>query len=126
MQSALGLPSLWFWVRGSARGPGPGNELATRTTLAGPDDWPSGTSGWTVVLQAVPESAGEAAATAVKSRAEHAGLPRVGILVSGDFSSLRAGYRVVFSGVYGSPGAAQSAARAAARAFPQSYARAIR
>ena len=112
VQSALGLPSLWFWVRGSVRG-------------AGPDDWPSGTSGWTVVLQAVPESA-EAAATALKSRAEHAGLPRVGVLVSSDFSSLRAGYRVVFSGVYGSPGAAQAAARAAARASPQAYARAIR
>jgi stage II sporulation protein D len=126
VQEALGLPSLWFWVRGSVRAPGPGSELASRTTLAGPSDWPVGTSGWTVVLQAVPESAGEAAAKSVEARATRAGLPRVGILVSDDFPSLRAGYRVVFSGVYGSPTAAQSAARAAAGAFPQAYARAIR
>jgi len=48
------------------------------------------------------------------------------MLVSDGFSSLRPGYRVVFSGVYGSPGAAQSAARAVTAAFPQAYARAIR
>ena len=126
VQTALGLPSLWFWVRGSRRAPGPGSQLASRTTLAGPSDWPAGTSGWTVVLQAVPESAGESAASALEAKARRAGLPRVGMLVSDGFSSLRPGYRVVFSGVYGSPGAAQSAARAVTAAFPQAYARAIR
>jgi stage II sporulation protein D len=119
VQKALGLPSLWFWVRGAARAPGAGGELAV------PSDWPIGTSGWTVVLQAVPESAGEAAAKSVEARATRAGLPRVGVLVSDEIRSLRPGYRVVFSGVYGSPSAAQAAAHTAAGAFPQAYARAV-
>jgi stage II sporulation protein D len=123
VQTALGLPSLWFWIRGAGGVPGPGDETAARTSLS---DWPSGQRGWTVVLQAVPFSAGEAAAKSLESKARGAGLARVGVLVSDDFSSLRPGYRVVFSGVYGSPGAAQSAARAAAHAFAQAYARAIR
>jgi stage II sporulation protein D len=126
VQSALGLPSLWFWVRGSGAAAGPGSLAATRTSLAPLlSDWPSGKSGWTVVLQAVPASAGESAAKAVEAKADRAGLPHVGILVSDGFSSLRPGYRVVFSGVYGSPGAAQSAAVAAVRSFPQAYARSI-
>src|SRR5207253_1406278 len=74
-------------------------------------DWPPGKHGWTVVLQAVPQSAGESAATSLRAKAERAGLPRVGILVSDGYSTLRPGYRVVFSGVYGSAGSAQAAAR---------------
>jgi stage II sporulation protein D len=122
VQTALGLPSLWFWVRGGHTAPGPGSEATTRPSLS---DWPAGKRGWTVVLQAVAFSAGESAASSLETRARRAGLPRVGVLLSDDFPSLRPGYRVVFSGVYGSPGAAQSAARAATRAFPQAYARVI-
>jgi hypothetical protein len=125
-QESLGLPSLWFWVRGQGAPPPPGGGPVTPTGLAAPSDWPAGRAAWTVVLQAVPESAGAHVAASLESRARRAGLPRVGILDSSDFSSLRAGYRVVFSGVYGSPGAAQSAARAAAGAFPQAYARYVR
>jgi stage II sporulation protein D len=114
VQSRLGLPSLWFWV-GGARSLG----SAPRT------DWPAGRAAWTVVLQAVPSSAGAGVAKADEEKARRAGLPRVGVLVSDGFASLRPGYRVVFSGVYGSPSAAQAAARVAARVYPQAYARRV-
>jgi hypothetical protein len=90
-----------------------------------PSDWPAGRAGWTVVLQAVPESAGASAARVDRDKARRAGLPRVGVLVSDGFSSLRPGYRVVFSGVYGSAAAAQAAAREAAHVYPQAYARRV-
>jgi len=126
-QAGLDLPSTWFWVQGGRAAPGPGGERVTRTTLPGADgDWPSGKAGWTVVLQALPTFAGSALAQADARTASRAGLPRVGVLLSDDFASLRPGYRVVFSGVYGSVGAAQAAARAAARVYPEAYARLVR
>jgi stage II sporulation protein D len=119
VQSSLGLPSLWFWVRGT-------RARSSAVPAAPPSDWPAGTAGWTVVLQAVPESTGAAVAKADQEKARLAGLSRVGVLVSDGFSSLRPGYRVVFSGVYASPAAALAAAREAARFYPQAYARYVR
>ena len=68
--------------------------------------WPAGTDGYTDVLESIPLSAGRGLATARAAAAAHAGLPQVGVLVSSDFRSLRAGYYVVFSGVYASSAAA--------------------
>jgi stage II sporulation protein D len=120
----LGLPSTWFRVRGSGR-------LHSSTlrppasTPAQAGDWPAGRSGYTVVLDSIPESAGEKAARAEAVRAAREGLPGVGVLRSADYSSLRPGYWVVFSGVYAGAGQAAAAARAASGRFPAAYARQI-
>jgi hypothetical protein len=63
-------------------------------------DWPSGTSGYTVQLQALPQSgttvsAVEAAKTAVSAK----GAKGVGALKSEEFSSLTAGSYVIYAGV---------------------------
>ena len=78
-----------------------------------PTAWPAGASGWTVVLASVPTSAGRTAAESQARRAANAGLSDVGVLDSSQFSSLHPGYYVVFSGIYQSLGAAQSAASVA-------------
>ncbi|MHB8471058.1 MAG: hypothetical protein ACYDCH_15085, partial [Gaiellaceae bacterium] len=84
--------------------------------------WPAGTSGWTAVLRSVPVAAGSRAASAAAQQAGRAGLPRVGVLRSSDYGSLRAGYYVVFSGVYATPSdAARGALRARAAGFADAY-----
>ena len=120
-QTALGLPSTWFGVRG-ARTRGGGGAIATAASTGG---WPSAKAGWTVVLESIPESSGQAAAHAVATRAAKAGAPATGTLVSSEYGSLRPGFYVVYSGVYASAAAAQSARRALAAAYPQSYVREI-
>ena len=69
--------------------------------------WPSGKSGWTAVL-ASTESRPEA-----ERKARAAGGSEIGVLKSDDFSSLRKGYWVVFSGQYDERSAAESAAEKA-------------
>ena len=71
--------------------------------------WPSGKSGWTAVL-ASTESRPEA-----ERKARAAGGSEIGVLKSDDFSSLRKGYWVVFSGQYDERSAAESAAEASRR-----------
>jgi septal ring-binding cell division protein DamX len=67
--------------------------------------WPEGRSGWTVVLLSSPDRAG-----ADERARELAGAgTEVGVLDSDDFSSLRGGYYVVFSGRYGSRDRAEAA-----------------
>ncbi len=69
--------------------------------------WPSGKSGWTAVV-ASTQSRAEA-----ERKARAAGGSEVGVLKSDDFSSLRKGYWVVFSGRYDSRAAAENAAKSA-------------
>jgi stage II sporulation protein D len=122
--SKLGLPSTWFRVRGSGRLPSsPLRAAVSVPDLAG--DWPAGRSGYTVVLDSIPESSGEKAARAEATNAARSGLPSVGVLRSSDFSSLRPGYWVVFTGVYGSAGQAAAAARTASGRYPAAYARQV-
>ncbi len=65
------------------------------------DDWPSGTSGYTVQLQTLPQSGTTPAAVGqAKSAAEAKGASAVGALKSEDFSSLKAGDYVIYSGVF--------------------------
>ncbi len=71
-------------------------------------EWPAGKTGWTAVL-ASTESRSEA-----ERKARAAGGGDVGVLRSDDFSSLRKGYWVVFSGQYDSRGDAETAAESAA------------
>jgi hypothetical protein len=93
---------------------------------SGPTGWPPGRNGWTIVLSSYPVTSGTAAADATAARAGHAGLPEVGVLDSGRFSSLHPGYYVVFSGVYSTAGEADAALRSArASGFSSAYTRQI-
>ena len=89
--------------------------------------WPAGRNGYTVVLESIPTSGGRSFAVARARAAARSGLPQVGVLDSGSFSSLHAGYFVVFSGVYASHAAAdQGRLVAAGKGYPAAYAREIR
>jgi hypothetical protein len=88
--------------------------------------WPAGRSGFTVVLESIPTSAGRALALERARAASRAGLPQVGVLDSGRYSSLHPGYYVVFSGIYSSSGQAETARAAAAeKGFQLAYSREI-
>jgi hypothetical protein len=86
--------------------PAPGNTVTPGATgdLA---TWPADKNGWTAVL-ASTKSRSEA-----EKKARAAGGGEVGVLKSDDFSSLRKGYWVVFSGQYDSRNAAETAAEGA-------------
>jgi hypothetical protein len=105
---------------GQAHTPTPAPETATVTlpsvaTETGPPSTPS-----------IPTSAGRSLALARARAASTAGLPQVGILDSGRYSSLHPGYYVVFSGIYASKGQADSAqATAAEKGFRLAYSREI-
>jgi hypothetical protein len=88
--------------------------------------WPRDRNGWTIVLISYPTANGRSVALATASRAARAGLPEVGVLDSGNFSSLHPGYYVVFSGIYGSSTRADAAVRTArASGFAGAYTRQI-
>jgi hypothetical protein len=88
--------------------------------------WPSGQSGYTVVLESLPVSSGRTLALARARAASRAGLPQVGVLESSGFSSLHPGYYVVFSGIYTSREQADAArASAAEKGFRLAYSREI-
>ena len=89
---------------------------AKQTTLRA---WPSGESGWTVVLRS---EASRPTAIAVARQALRAGVRDVGVLNSSKYSSLHPGYFVVFSGVYATQAAAQNGlTAAAAKGYPDAY-----
>jgi hypothetical protein len=71
--------------------------------------WPTGKTGWTVVLDSVPSSNGKAGPLAQARQARELGLKDVGVLDSAQFSSLHPGYYVVFVGIYDTQAEAQSA-----------------
>jgi hypothetical protein len=68
--------------------------------------WPSGTSGWTVVLAS---KSSESAANDAAQGFMDDGIGDVGILNSDNFSSLKSGFWVVFSGQYDSQSEASDA-----------------
>jgi hypothetical protein len=69
--------------------------------------WPSGKSGWTIVLDSVPAINGRTGAIAEAKQALRLGLKQVGVIDSAQFSSLHPGYLVVFAGIYDTQAAAQ-------------------
>ena len=74
------------------------------------------------MLESLPESAGRAAAVARARDAQRAGIPNVGVLLSSGYSSLHAGYWVVFAGVYATQAEAESGlATARSRGFAGAY-----
>ena len=96
--------------------PPPSNQLT---------EWPAGQNGWTIVLASVPQSAGRSAAVSEARKALGAGLTDVGVINSSEFSSLHAGYFVVFSGIFNSEQEARTALDTAQGTYPQSYVREI-
>src|SRR5206468_668250 len=73
--------------------------------------WPTGRNGWTIVLSSYPLASGTTAPYSTAARAARGGLPEVGVIDSGRFSSLHPGYYVVVSGVYSTPAEAEAALR---------------
>ena len=113
----------------------PGPTVPTRTTTTAPrpqprqrtlTEWPQGRNGWTLVLASLPTSAGRPAAVAKARQALRAGLSKVGVIDSSEFSSLHPGYYVVFSGMYPTIGDAQDDVSEAAKAgYENAYARRV-
>jgi hypothetical protein len=82
-------------------------------------DWPSGTNGYTVQLQTLPESSTQVSAVeAAKSAASAKGATGVGALKSNEFSSLKAGSYVIYAGVYHKKSDAEKARASARKNFP--------
>jgi hypothetical protein len=107
-------------------------ETTPTTTAAPPSppprtlvEWPPSESGYTVVIASLPAGGGRAQALRKAREALRSGLREVGVLESGEFSSLHPGYYVVFSGIYDNQ---RDAVRAAARVqelYPVAYIRQI-
>jgi hypothetical protein len=100
--------------------PAPGATPAPATGAV--PTWPAGKTAYTVIYW----SAATRPEAEAKAKAFQAGGATVGILHSNDFSSLRAGYWVVFSGQYDTQQAAQAAATAAQAKAPGAYAKQVR
>ena len=96
---------------------------AATTTAATPEtfsgDWPSGTTGFTVQLQTLPQSGTQVSAVqAAKTAAGAKGAKAVGALKSEEFSSLSSGSYVIYSGVYHKKAEAQKALTGLKKTFP--------
>jgi hypothetical protein len=87
-------------------------------------EWPS-QNGYTVVIASLPASDGRAAAIRKAREVLRSGLPEVGVIDSGEFSSLHPGYYVVFSGIYADQRAAVTGVGRAQRLYPAAYMRQI-
>jgi len=83
--------------------------------------WPAGKDGWTVVLASTDSKASaDKRATELKGSGQNPG-----VLDSDQYSSLKPGFWVVFSGVYDTRAQAQKAAESAQSAAAGAYARQI-
>jgi hypothetical protein len=92
-----------------------GGGAATAADTSFTDDWPSGTSGYTVQLQALTSASGVAAA---KADATAKGAKGVGALKSDNYNGLAAGSFIVYSGVYPKQEQAQKALGRLKAKFP--------
>ncbi|HEV2980986.1 MAG TPA: hypothetical protein VGX51_06110 [Solirubrobacteraceae bacterium] len=82
-------------------------------------DWPPGTSGYTVQLHALPVSSTKVTAVqAAKTAAAAKGAKGVGTLRSEEFSTLKAGSYVIYSGVYYTKAEAEKAQHSLRKSFP--------
>ena len=96
---------------GSSAGTGASSETFT-------SDWPSGTSGYTVRLQTLPQGTGASAIGAAKATATAKGAKSVGALKDEEFSSLSGSGYVIYSGVYHTRSQAQQALAGLKKSFP--------
>jgi hypothetical protein len=102
---------------------------APTTTQAPPPrpqivDWPS-QDGYTIVIASMPTTGGRAVAIRKAREALAARLPEVGVLDSGEFSSLHPGYYVVFSGIYPDQRGALNGIGRVQALYPAAYIRQI-
>ena len=98
---------------------GPGTATTAPAEPSFTDDWPAGTSGYTVQLQTLPQAGTQLSAVeAAKATATAKGAKGVGALKSGDFRSLSAGNYVIYAGVYHSKAAAEKALGGLKSKFP--------
>jgi hypothetical protein len=88
-------------------------------------NWPAGKDGYTIVLRSVPKSQGRQVAEDEARRAINQGLSQVGVLDSSDYRSMRAGYWVVFSGVYDTLAQARGGLQNARSRYPLAYVRQV-
>ena len=88
-------------------------------------DWPPSQNGYTVVIASLPATNGRAFALRKARDALRSGLPEVGLIDSGEFSSLHPGYYVVFSGIYTNQRQALRAAPRVQDLYPAAYIRQI-
>ena len=130
--ATLPVPTNTPTITTGALPPAPGTATGTvavpttPTTRNGLLAWPSDKAGYTLVLESLPVQNGKSAALARARQAKANGLPQVGVLVSSQYSSLHAGYYVVFSGIYGSASQASAAlANAHAKGFPDAFERQV-
>ena len=88
-------------------------------------EWPPSQNGYTVVIASMPTSGGRAAAIRKAREALASDLRQVGVLDSGEFSSLHPGYYVVFSGIHDDQRGALDAVARVQRLYPAAYVRQI-
>jgi zinc ribbon protein len=104
-------------------------EPTTPTTTAKPKpklvEWPPSQNGYTIVIASIPNTAGRAVAIRKAQEVLRSGLPEVGVIDSGEFSSLHPGYYVVFSGIYADQRSSLSALTRVQRLYPAAYIRQI-
>jgi len=82
-------------------------------------NWPSGTTGYTVQLQTLPQTGTTVSAVeAAKTSAGAKGAKAVGALKSEEFTSLTAGSYVLYSGVYHTKAQAEKALAGLKKSFP--------
>jgi septal ring-binding cell division protein DamX len=83
-------------------------------------DWPAGSSGYTVQLQALPAASTQVSAVqSAKSAAEGKGAKSVGALKSDEFTGLPAGEYIVYSGKYSKRAGAEKALAGLKKSFPE-------
>ena len=88
-------------------------------------DWPPSQNGYTIVIASLPASGGRAQAIRKAREVLATDLPEVGVIDSGEFSSLHPGYYVVFSGIYPDQRAALNGIGAVQELYPAAYMRQI-
>lgn len=88
-------------------------------------DWPPSQNGYTIVIASLPASGGRAQAIRKAREVLANKLPEVGVIDSGEFSSLHPGYYVVFSGIYADQRAALRGIGRVQSLYPAAYIRQI-
>ncbi len=86
-------------------------------------DWSGADGDYTIIIESAKSRSG---AEKIAQKAQDANLTDVGILDSGSYSSLNAGYQVVFTGVYTSKKDAQDALSGVQSDFKDAYVRQIK